>query len=77
MLIIVEDKGMMDGAGYMSGKNKGAAARILEMNPTLLYFHCQSHKLNLCIVASCKLPMITNMMNQVRCIQEFFDYPKR
>ena len=66
-----------DGAGNMSGKNKGAAARILEMNPKAIYFHCQSHKLNLCIVGSYKLPMITNMMNQVRCIQEFFDYPKR
>ena len=64
-----------DGAGNMLGKNKGAAARILEMNPKALYFHCQSQKLNLCIVGSCKLSMITNMMNQVRCIQEFNDYP--
>ena len=65
------------GAGNMAGKVKGAAARICSRYPQAQYFHCQAHKLNLCIVNTCKLSVVTNMMNTVRVVQEFFNYPKR
>ena len=43
-----------DGAGNMSGKNKGVSSRIATKF-NLAYFHCQAHQLNLCIMNACKL----------------------
>ena len=67
-----------DGAGNMAGKCSGAAARISEENKLAIYTHCASHKLNLCVAASCSLQSVKNMMDHVRIISDFFNNsPKR
>ena len=58
-----------DGAGNMS--------RIAAEFNLAFYFHCQAHQLNLCIMNACKLTQVHNMMNKVRIIHAFFDFPKR
>ena len=67
-----------DGAGNMAGIIQGAAARIFGKYPKALYIHCASHKLNLCIARSCQLTSVTNMMDMVTCLANFFNYsPQR
>ena len=44
-----------DGAGNMSGSCNGASAIIRSKYPKAIYFHCASHKLNLCVANSCQL----------------------
>ena len=67
-----------DGAGNMAGKCSGAATRIHKDNQLALYTHCASHRLNLCVTASCSLQNVRNMMVNVRMISDFFNYsPKR
>ena len=66
-----------DGASNMSGASAGVAKRIQDVNPLAIYVHCFAHRLNLCVAASCKQPLITHMMDTVRVVSEFFQYPKR
>lgn len=67
-----------DGAGAMSGKVKGVAARINSQYPKALFVHCASHRLNLCIMRSCSGREVSNMIDTVSCIARFFNYsPKR
>ena len=65
-----------DGASNMSGRNAGAAKLINNLCPLAIYVHCFAHRLNLCVAASCNQQQIKNMMNTVRCVSEFFFYPK-
>jgi hypothetical protein len=57
----------------MAGKLSGVAARIQKEHKKAIYVHCGSHVLNLCIAASCKLQCVRNMMDNVRCISDFFN----
>ena len=57
-----------DGARNMAGKCSGAVARILENNQLALYTHCASHRLNLCVAASCSLQNVRSIMDNVRVI---------
>lgn len=67
-----------DGAGAMAGKSKGASAVILSKYPKALYTHCASHRLNLCIVNSCSIQEVSNMMQSADKISRFFsNSPKR
>ena len=67
-----------DGAGNMAGKFSGLSSRILSHNPLALYTHCSSHRLNLCVAASCKIQNVRNMMDSVTKISNFFNSsPKR
>ena len=67
-----------DGAGAMSGKSKGAAARISLKYPKAVYAHCASHKLNLCIMKCCKIREIDNIMQTADTVSRFFNNsPKR
>ena len=67
-----------DGAGNMAGKLSGAAARIQAANQKALYVHCSSHILNLCVATCCKEQLVSNMMEHVRVVSEFFNFsPKR
>ena len=66
-----------DGASNMSGASAGVAKRLRDENDLAIYVHCFAHRLNLCVAASCKEPVITHMMNTVRIVSEFFQYPKR
>ena len=56
-----------DGAGSMSGKYKGVAARIMKVNELAIYRHCQAHSLSLCVCFACKMPVVITMMNKLRC----------
>lgn len=51
-----------DGASNMSGKTRGAAARICSKYPLALYTHCASHCLNLAVVASFEEASVRNMI---------------
>ena len=66
-----------DGAGNMSGKYKGVAARIMNINELAIYCHCQAYSLSLDVCFACEMPVVITMMNKLRCVYEFFDYPKR
>ena len=46
----------------MSGKTKGAAARIASQFPKALFTHCMSHRMNLCVVKCCSIQEVANMM---------------
>ena len=65
-----------DGAGNIAGICSGAAKVIQSKYPKSIYFHCASHKLNLCVVRLCKLTSVSNMMSTVTGIASFFQ-PKR
>ena len=67
-----------DGAGNMSGKTKGAAARISSEFPLAHYSHCASHCLNLAIVNSFDEVNIRNMIGIVNRVSIYFSaHPKR
>ena len=63
-----------DGAGNMAGVCKGAAAIIRSKYPKAFYFHCASHKLNLCVVHACQLSSVSNMMSTVTGVANFFNF---
>ena len=57
----------------MAGRINGAAALIQIIYPLAIYFHCCSHKLNLCVASGAKnLQVVQNMMDHVREISDFF-----
>ena len=67
-----------DGAGNMAGSVREVQARIKAKHPKAVYFHCASHKLNLVIVGTCKIPAIRNAMGIVTKVSHFFQFsPKR
>ena len=67
-----------NGAGNMSGKTNGAAARISSQFPLALYVHCASHCLNLAVVSSLEEASIRNMIGIVNRVSIFFSaHPKR
>ena len=67
-----------DGAANMTGKNKGVKSRILERNGKALFFHCAAHCLNLCIVKSCQVSAVKNMLATLKDLSLFFSQsPKR
>ena len=56
----------------MSSEKVGVQSQIKEHSPTALYTHCNSHVLNLSIAASCKMPSMRNMVENVNEIILFF-----
>ena len=67
-----------DGAGNMAGATKGAAALITKIYPSAVYIHCASHRLNLCVMKSCQLQGVRNMMGTMGEICRYFGFsPKR
>ena len=62
----------------MAGKYSGVLARILQINPLAMYTHCASHRLNLCVASAFNDQNVSNMMDRVRCISDFFNnFPRR
>ena len=57
-----------DGAGAVSGDVNGLSALILRENSKALYTHCASHRLNLAIGTSCKVPSVRNLMDVIKDI---------
>ena len=67
-----------DGAANMAGLCNGAAKLFQCTYPKAIYFHCASHKLNLCVAQSCRLSGIGNLMNNISSLSNFFNLsPKR
>ena len=67
-----------DGAGNMSGAQRGTAARISGRNNKAIYTHCSSHKLNLAVVKALTVPGVRNMMDTADKIVRFYAFsPKR
>ena len=60
-----------DGATAMSSKKIGVQSRIKEHSPTALYTRCNSQVLNLRIAASCKMPSMRHMTDNVNEITLF------
>ena len=67
-----------DGAGNMSGRTKGAQARISSQYPGAKYVHCKNHSLNLAIVHTCKQRIVSNMFTALGEVLYFLtSSPKR
>ena len=64
----------MDGAGNMSGKYNGCAAKFTEHSPRALYHYCCSHDLNLVLCKSCELKEIHLMLDSLKQLGLFFKY---
>ena len=68
----------MDGAGNMSGKQAGCAARFTKQCPRAVYHYCSSHDLNLALCKSCQVKEIHIMLDTLKQLGIFFKYsPKR
>lgn len=62
----------------MAGKLSDDAARVQQQYKKAIYVHCGAQILNLCVASSCNLPIIRDMMNNVRAVSDFFNTsPKR
>ena len=67
-----------NGAGNMSGVRNGLAARVTQEFPKAVYTWCSSHKLNLCVVKSCDITEVRNMIDKATEVAIFFNYsPQR
>lgn len=68
----------MDGAGNMSGKHSGCAARFKDQYPKAVYHYCSCHDLNLAISKSCSLKEVQICLDTLKKLGIFFKYsPKR
>ena len=67
-----------DGAGNMSGVRNGLVARVTQEFPKAVYTWFSSHKLNLCVVKSCHITEVRNMIDKATEVAIFFNYsPQR
>ena len=58
----------------MSGVRNGLAARVTQEFPKAVYMWCSSHKLNLCVVKSCHITEVRNMIDKATEVAIFFNY---
>lgn len=63
-----------DGAGAVARKNKDLASLVCTVNSKAIYTHCFSHVLNLSIQIGCTVPVIRNMLGQVKDVCYFFKF---
>ncbi|KAL8561761.1 hypothetical protein ACOMHN_010696 [Nucella lapillus] len=62
----------------MARKFKGVQAMISNLNEKALYFHCAAHCLSLCVVKSCQVLQVKNMLAVLKDLAAFFKLaPKR
>ena len=61
-----------DGAGSVAGARNGCSAHILRKNSKAVYTHCFSHRLNLSVSKSTKIVSVSNMMEKIKAISDFF-----
>ena len=62
----------------MSGVRNGLAALVTQEFPKAVYTWCSSHKLNLCVVKSCDITEVRNMIEKASEVAIFFNYsPQR
>ena len=62
-----------DGAGAMTGSEKGVASRISQRYPNAIYSHCYSHILKLCVMKCIKIEQVKSMFEYCRTISDFFN----
>jgi hypothetical protein len=68
----------MDGAGNMSGKYNGCAAKFREQSSKAVYHYCSSHDLNLVLCKSSQVKEIHIMLEALKQLGIFLKYsPKR
>ena len=66
---IKENRGQSyDGAANMSSEKVGLQKRIRDEAPKAFYTHCCSHRLNLSIVAACKLGSVQNTLEVMKSV---------
>ena len=56
----------------MAGQSSRAAAKIRSQYAKALYVHYASHRLNLCVVVTCRIPIIEDMMSHICAASDFF-----
>ena len=62
----------------MQSLKKGAASYILKESPKAYTTHCCSHSLNLSLASTCKIPIITNIVEIYKSVLIYFNTsPKR
>ena len=66
-----------DGARTMAGKSKDVPACIQSKYPKALYTHCASHWLNLCVMKSCLICEVSNIIQTADKILRFFSNPPK
>ena len=67
---------LYNGNGNMSGKFRGCSACISQSFPKVVYVHCYSHVLNLCIAKACDLQVIQNVIGSLNQVCLFFNNSK-
>ena len=63
-----------DGAATMSGKKSGVQKQIRDIQPKAVYTHCAGHSLNLAIVTSCSIPLVSNCIEQIKSFTLWIKY---
>ena len=61
----------------MSGVRNGLAARVTQEFPKAVYTWCSSHKLNLCVVKSCDIAEVRNIIDKATEVAIFNYLPQR
>ena len=61
------------GAGAVAGIYNGTAALIRSEFKKAIFVHCSSHRLNLCVAASCSIQIEREMMDNCKSISDFFN----
>ena len=57
----------------MSGPCNGAATLVRKQYLKAIYIHCSSHLLNLCVASTYKIQLVSNMMDHIRVVSDFFN----
>ena len=63
-----------DGAANLSGHLNGCQAHIQRLEPLAEYFHCASHKLNLCLNSTTKLQEFRIKVDNVKQLGIFYHF---
>ena len=63
-----------DGSSNMSGARSGCSTIIRQQSPMAVYFHCAAHRLNLAVVAACKIQAFKNVEAYIGEIARFFAF---
>ena len=66
-----------DGATAMSDHKNGVQKFIQDRFPIALFSHCASHRLNLCLLKTCKVRDIQSAMTMMKEIAVFFRYSNK
>ena len=65
-----------DGTASVSGHINGLSADILRVNEKAVYTHYHSHRLNLVMAASCSIQYAKNVLDQIKELSFFFNFPE-